>query len=98
MLEVPADKLLEAQENIPKKSIPDSVGFHGIGNSGVGSFGAVKDGVVLPNHPFEPAAPEISKNKPLMVGWNEDEYIFFAMSGNDKEAFYLIGRSVKIQA
>ncbi len=87
LLEVPASKLLEAQENIPKKRNPNSGGFHGIARSGVGSFGAVKDGFVLPNHPFEPTAPAISKNKPIMVGWNEDEYIFFAMVGNDKGVF-----------
>ncbi len=95
LLEVPAGKILEAQENIPKKSNPDALGFHGIGNSGVGSFGAVVDGVVMPHHPFEPAAPGISKNKPLMVGWNEDEFIFFAMSGGDKEAFSLTEDQLK---
>ncbi len=95
LLEIPAGKILEAQENIPKKSNPDALGFHGIGNSGVGSFGAVVDGVVMPHHPFEPAAPEISKNKPLMVGWNEDEFIFFAMSGGDKEAFSLTEDQLK---
>lgn len=89
LLEVPADKLLEAQEQIPKKQNPLSGGFHGIGNSGVGSFGAMVDGVIIPANPFEPAAPDFSKNKPLMVGWNEDEYIFFAMVGGDKEVFTL---------
>ncbi len=87
LLEIPASKLLEAQERIPKTRNPGSGGFHGIGNSGTGSFGAVKDGVILPNHPFEPSAAEISKHKPIMVGWNEDEYIFFAMYSNDKEVF-----------
>ena len=87
LLEVPTEKLLEAQEKIPQKQNPNALGFHGIGNSGIGSFGAVKDGFVLPEHPFEPIAPAISKNKPLLVGWNEDEYIFFAMVGGDKEVF-----------
>ena len=95
LLEVPAEKLLEAQEKIPKKPLPDSGGFHGIGKSGAGSFGAIKDGVVLPNHPFDPIAPEISKDKPLMVGWNEDEYIFFAMVGNDKEVFTITEDQLK---
>jgi para-nitrobenzyl esterase len=45
--------------------------------SGAGGFGPVVDGTVLPHHPFDPSAPEISKNKPLLVGWNEDEYNFF---------------------
>ncbi|OFX59410.1 MAG: carboxylesterase [Bacteroidetes bacterium GWB2_41_8] len=95
LLEIPAEKLLEAQEKIPQKLNPNTLGFHGIGNSGIGSFGAVKDGFVLPEHPFDPAAPAFSKSKPLLVGWNEDEYIFFAMSGNDKEAFKLSEEMLK---
>ena len=95
LLEVPADKLLEAQENIPKKQNPLSGGFHGIGNSGAGNFGAMVDGVVIHADPFEPTAPDFSKNKPLMVGWNEDEYIFFAMVGGDKEVFTLTEDGLK---
>jgi len=95
LLEVPADKLLEAQEKIPKTSNPLSGGFRGIGNSGAGSFGAVKDGYVIPDHPFEPTPPGISKMKPLMVGWNEDEYIFFAMTSGDTEVFTLSEKQLK---
>ena len=47
------------------------------------------DGVVLPHHPFDPTAPAISQNKPLMVGWNEDEYTFFAWERGDTSAFEL---------
>ena len=39
----------------------------------------------FPHHPFDPTAPGISKNKPLMIGWNEDEYTFFAMAFGDTE-------------
>ena len=53
----------------------------------VGGFGPVVDGKVLPHHPFDPAAPEISRNKPLLVGWNEDEYTFFAWERKDTESF-----------
>ncbi|MGE0020685.1 MAG: carboxylesterase/lipase family protein [Draconibacterium sp.] len=95
LLEVPAEKLLEAQEKIPQKQNPNSLGFHGIGNSGAGSFGAVKDGNALPENPFDPAAPAISKNKPLLVGWNEDEYIFFAMVGGDKDVFTISEEQLK---
>lgn len=52
-------------------------------------FGPVVDGVVLPYHPFDPTAPDISKNKPLLTGWNEDEYTFFAMERRDAESFKL---------
>ena len=50
------------------------------------SFQPVVDGVALPHHPFDPTAPDISKNKPLMAGWNEDEYTFFAMAFQDTAA------------
>jgi len=45
------------------------------------------DGVVLPHHPFDPTAPAISRDKPLMVGWNEDEYTFFAWQRRDTSGF-----------
>jgi para-nitrobenzyl esterase len=47
----------------------------------------VVDGVALPQHPFDPAAPAISRDKPLMVGWNEDEYTFFAWQRRDASGF-----------
>lgn len=87
LLELPAEKLLEAQENLPRSRNGLSGGFRGIGNSGIGSFGAVVDGTVILHNPFEPTAPEFSINKPLQVGWNEDEYIFFAAYGGDKNVF-----------
>jgi para-nitrobenzyl esterase len=41
-----------------------------------GAFGPVVDGHYLPAHPFDPVAPAISKNIPLIVGLNKDETIF----------------------
>ena len=84
LLRIPAESLLKAQENLPRSRSGLSGGFRGIGNSGIGSFGAMVDGAVMPHHPFEPAAPEISRGKPLIVGWNEDEYIFLVQQA-DKE-------------
>lgn len=52
-----------------------------------GGFGPVVDGIVLPKDPFDPTPPEFSKNKPLMVGWNEDEFTFFAWERRDTESF-----------
>jgi para-nitrobenzyl esterase len=43
------------------------------------NFGPVIDGDVLPAHPFDPAAPAISEDIPVMVGDTKDESaIFFA--------------------
>jgi para-nitrobenzyl esterase len=87
LLEIPAADLLViqlkisslmAQSEYVKKS--GAVGF--VPNA----FQPVVDGVGLLQHPFDPAAPELSKNKPLMTGWNEDEYTFFAMSFGDTNA------------
>jgi para-nitrobenzyl esterase len=51
------------------------------------SFSPIVDGIFLPNHPFDPIAPEISKNKPLIVGWSEDEFTFFGMISKDTSLF-----------
>jgi para-nitrobenzyl esterase len=47
----------------------------------------VVDDIALPHHPFDPAAPASSRDKPLMVGWNEDEYTFFAWQRRDASGF-----------
>lgn len=90
LLEVPAAKLLEVQLNPPPNgSLSMLGGRRGIGASGVGGFSPVVDGVVLPAHPFDPAAPAISADKPLMVGSNRDEVVFFYMNSPDKSVFAL---------
>jgi para-nitrobenzyl esterase len=52
-----------------------------------GGFAPVVDGVVLPHHPFDPSAPAISRHKPLIVGWNEDEYTYVAYANKDSSGF-----------
>jgi para-nitrobenzyl esterase len=87
LLEVPADKLFAIQPQLMRAAASSgknsSVITRGIGASGIGGFSPVVDGIVLTGHPFSPSAPAISKNKPLMVGWNEDEFTFFATSSGD---------------
>jgi len=90
LLEVPAADLLAAQLRLselaatsrPHRSL-------GIGATTPGGFGPVVDGHVLLHHPFDPQAPAESRDKPLMVGWNEDEYTFFGMVSGDTDAFKL---------
>jgi len=43
-----------------------------------GRFGAVVDGKTLPANPFDPTAPEISANVPLLIGTVQTEVTFFA--------------------
>lgn len=82
LLEIPAADLLAVQSKIP--NVPPSLGRRKKGSSDLPTgFGPVVDGKVLPRHPFDPKAPKISRNKPLMVGWNEDEYTFFAWQSRD---------------
>ena len=90
LLEVPAEKLLEVQLHPPPNGSLNMVGGRrGIGASGVGGFSPVVDGHVLPAHPFDPVAPAISADKPLIVGCNRDEVVFFYMFSPDKSVFAL---------
>jgi para-nitrobenzyl esterase len=77
LLEIPATDLFNVQQKLP--SVPPHIAK----NDGEIGFGPMVDGIVLPNHPFDPTAPEISRDKPLMVGWNEDEFTFFLWQSHD---------------
>lgn len=89
LLDIPVADLLSLQLKLPSLAtgpVPANK-KRGIMESLPGGFSPVVDGVELPHHPFDPTAPEISKGKPLMVGWNEDEYTFFMMMSQDKSIF-----------
>jgi para-nitrobenzyl esterase len=85
LLELPADKLFAIQPQLMEAAAGQASSFRarGIGASGIGGFSPVVDGIVLPGHPFSPDSPSISINKPLMIGWNEDEFTFFANASGD---------------
>lgn len=89
LLEVPVADLLKLQLILPSVAPTTTITNkkRGLLESSPGGFSPVADGVALPGHPFDPDAPHVSKNKPLMVGWNEDEYTFFAMMSPDKSVF-----------
>ena len=89
LLDVPVADLLSLQKKLPSLAPPDaSPGKKkGIMESSPGGFSPVVDGVTLPGHPFDPAAPQISAHKPLMIGWNEDEFTFFGMISKDPGIF-----------
>jgi len=90
LLEIPGAELLNMQAKLPTLfPRPAYQKTIGIGPAGPGGFSPVVDGYILPHNPFMPQAPDISINKPLMVGWNEDEYTFFGMESGDTEAFNL---------
>jgi len=60
-----------------------------------GSFSPVVDGTVLPQHPFDPAAPAISKQKSLMIGTNHDETVFMFMNDPSLSVFQLTGATLQ---
>jgi para-nitrobenzyl esterase len=99
ILEVPAETLVAAQNAVGHMGggpLTMSGGRKGIGGGGrPGGFGPVVDGTVLPHHPFHPDAPAISKNKPLVVGYNRDETIFFFQQQRNTEVFNLTEAALK---
>jgi carboxylesterase type B len=58
-------------------------------------FGPVLDGHVLRDHPFDPTAPAISRDKPLIVGYNRDEMNFFFAQNRDTEVYALTDATLK---
>src|SRR5258708_27949597 len=49
------------------------------GGGGIGGlrFAPVVYGITLPNHPFDPVAPAISANVPVMIGCTKDEQTLY---------------------
>jgi para-nitrobenzyl esterase len=99
ILEVPAEKLVEAQGALGRSGggpLGMNGGRKGMGGgSRLGGFGPVVDGVVLPKHPFDPEAPDLSKDKPLLVGYNRDETVFFFNQQRNTEVFNLTEAALK---
>ncbi len=100
LLEVPADELLKVQVDLGRQPgngpLTMNGGRKGMGGGGrAGGFGPVVDGTILPHHPFDPEAPAISKDKPLIVGYNRDETIFFFMESHNTAVFDLTEAGLK---
>ena len=100
LLDIPPEKLLQVQVDLGKQPsngpLTMSGGRRGIGGGGrPGGFGPVVDGTILLHHPFDPEAPAISKDKPLIVGYNRDETIFFFMESHNTDVFNLSETSLK---
>ena len=72
---VHAEDLIKAQSAVLAKV---GFGLGALANRRRLGFNPVVDGTALPHHPFEPVAPKISANIPLMIGTNKDEILLFA--------------------
>lgn len=75
---------LEKLSQIPAQDILDAVIVAGKNAPGGRGFrlSPIVDGDVLPGHPFTPKAPDISKNVPVLIGWNKDEMTIFNTSAS----------------
>jgi para-nitrobenzyl esterase len=74
LLTIPADTLRDVQQNMSRMN-PMRIG-------------PVVDGHYIPTHPYDPVAPAVSADVPLIVGTNKDESIMFLQRG-DLAAFSL---------
>ena len=72
---VAAEDLIKAQTAVLARV---GFGLGALANRRRLGFNPVVDGHALPHHPFEPVAPKISANIPLMIGTNKDEILLFA--------------------
>ncbi|WP_428660550.1 carboxylesterase/lipase family protein [Reyranella sp.] len=62
------EAVVPAQAALPRPSLPLLDRYN---------FGPVIDGSVLPAHPFDPAAPAVSDDIPILVGGTKDESAIF---------------------
>ncbi|WP_257450104.1 carboxylesterase/lipase family protein [Archangium lipolyticum] len=67
---VPLEKFLDAQGVVLKKEREGGFTFNS-------PFTPVADGTVLPRDPFDPEAPAVSADVPLLIGSNRDEMTLF---------------------
>jgi len=98
LLDVPAAKLVELQSKLGPRmggGSPLTRAARGGLTGRAGGFGPIVDGKILPQHPFDPAAPAISKNKPLLIGTNLDETTFMFMGDPSKSVFQLNEETLK---
>jgi para-nitrobenzyl esterase len=76
----PLERIMAAQGAVNRKLGPMTPGL-------IQGFAPVVDGVSLPHHPFDPVAPQVSADVPLIIGHNHTEMTLFA--GADPRIFSL---------
>jgi para-nitrobenzyl esterase len=73
LIKIPADDLCDVMRKLPRR--PSSGSVSSALAEGLG-FSPMVDGRYLPAHPYDPVAPAVSADIPLIVGINKDETIF----------------------
>jgi para-nitrobenzyl esterase len=81
ILKVPAEKLLEAQRNLPRRPTGSTSITSGLTES-LG-FSPMVDGHHIPANPYDPVATPLSAAVPLLVGTNKDETLFMYRSNKE---------------
>jgi para-nitrobenzyl esterase len=66
---LPLDRIMVAYHAVTKK----------LGTGVISGFAPVVDGAVLPHHPFDPVAPSVSADVPLIIGSNRTEMTLFSL-------------------
>ncbi len=87
LLDVPVPALLETNARVLKKISTAPPATSTIPKPS--SFMPVVDGGILPHHPFDPEAPAISRDKPLLLGSNQDEAAYGLYESGNTAAFLL---------
>ena len=67
---------MRSSQTLPAAEIQAAAAAAGAGNV-IGGFSPCVDGVALPRDPFDPDAPAISADVPVMIGTNKDEATLF---------------------
>ncbi len=78
LLEMPATELMAAADKVP-------------GGQSAMTCRPVVDGGALPTHPFDPVAPAISADIPLMIGFNQYEWTVMGYYSGLNDAFSRTG-------
>jgi para-nitrobenzyl esterase len=77
---LPLERIMAAQGAVNRK-------LGGFIPGMIAGFSPVVDGVSLPQNPFDPVAPEVSADVPVLIGFNRTELTLFA--AGDPDAFTL---------
>ena len=67
-----------------------------VNRNGLTGWSPVVDGHALPYHPFDPVAPAISANVPLMIGTNKDEITLFLLADTQLETLDEAGLRARV--
>jgi para-nitrobenzyl esterase len=71
---VPAQTLIRAAATVAAKNAPAGIGP---GSGGPGGFNPILDSVAITRDPFDPDAPDVSRDVPILIGSVKDEWTIF---------------------